>query len=237
MTAASSVAKSRPTVSAMMPPAASVKPSPRLASLEIMAAAEVTPAKMMSRPVTGPFVSVAASQNRIRDPRDRSDGDRDVRPSVPRTHRASAHGPAHSWSPPRGPRSVSRCIPRIRVPRDPWSPRSRGPRSPRSATSSPRPKSRRPPRCARGPSSAGPRSANSSRGRRLSSRQSASLSVATSFVPVVVAQIASGFTSLVIQLIRAHFVRRRTPFRPCRELRQTGCRDSAQKKQHIVPHD
>src|SRR5580704_6440368 len=61
-TTASSVAGSCPAMPAVMPPAASVKPCPSPV-VEIMTAAEVTPAEMVSRPVTRPFVSVAAPKS------------------------------------------------------------------------------------------------------------------------------------------------------------------------------
>jgi hypothetical protein len=236
ITAASSVAKSRPTVSAMMPPVASVKPSPSLVSVEIMAAAEVTPAKMMPRLMTGPFVSVAASKT----------GSATLATEVMATAmfgQACRELTARVLTP--GPLMVAATRTSLG-----FALHTMHPHPARSAIATlPGPPITAFCKVFAAPEISSttamyPRSAlvRTAIGKLLPRTRAvvapvSVISVATSLVPVVVAQIAPGFTSLVIQLIRAHFVRRRTPFRPCRELRQTGCRDSAQKKQHIVPHD
>jgi hypothetical protein len=229
---------------AVMPPAASVKPCPSPV-VEIMTAAEVTPAEMVSRPVTRPFVSVAAPKS-------------ESAPLVTEVLATAMFGPACRHVTARvltaGPFMVAVTRTSLAFALHTPHPAGRSAMgalsrlvsaafcnvfaaSEISSTTTTRPLSVMG-RITIGkflawtPTVAAPVSIVS-----FAIVSFAIVSGATSFVPVVVAQIASGFTSLVIQLIRAQFVRRRAPFHARRELCQTGCRDSAQKEQHIVPHD
>jgi len=235
-TTASSVADSCPAMPAMMPAAASVKPCPS----PVVAAPEVMPAEMVSRPVTRPFVSVAAPKT-------------ESAPLATEVMATAMFGPAcrHTTARMLTPDPFMVAVTRISLAFALHSPYPAA-RSARGTLSRPAITTLCNLFAASEISSTtttGPRSVIglTTIGKFLAWTPTfaasvgivsvAIVSVATSLVPVVGAQIASDFTSLVIQLIRAQFVRRRAPFHARRELCQTGCRDSAQKKQHIVPHD
>jgi hypothetical protein len=238
--AASTVVESCPTVPVMMSPTVSFKPSPSPMSVKAMAAeaAPVTSAKMMSRMMTDPFVFAAESATLTTI----STGSAMLGPAaceftmrafVPRPSVVAATRIAivafsrRLAHPHRAARSADGTLPRATF------------AAFRNLFVSPEISST---------AAARPRSVISGAAISKSFTRTRTIvapigfpAVSTRFVAtsitVVVSEIAPGFTSLVIQLIRTHFVRRRSPVDARRELQQSGCRDSAKKKKHVIPHD